>query len=145
MYNKDGYTSLRKTYAGKEGLQMQKTENILEEIVEPKISKKAQILADYLMEFAQGEQNAITAKRLKSMGFGTGVHIRAIVNSLRVNGYPICSSKNGYFFAQNKAEILQTINNLRSRMESIREAFFGLMDCYDSYDNEPEHHPEELM
>jgi hypothetical protein len=31
-------------------------------------------------------------------------------------------------------------------MKSIREAYFGLMDCYDSYDdNEPEHHPEELM
>jgi hypothetical protein len=125
---------------------MQKAENALPEDIEPKISKKAQILAEYLMEFADGEQNAITAKKLRAMGFGDGVHIRAIVNSLRVNGYPICSSKNGYFFAHNKAEILQTVNNLRSRMKSIREAYFGLMDCYDSYDdNEPEHHPEELM
>lgn len=125
---------------------MEKTENILEELVEPKISKKAQILAEYLMEFAEGEQNAITAKKLRTMGFGDGVHIRATVNSLRVNGYPICSSKNGYFFANSKQEILQTVNNLRSRMKSIREAYFGLMDCYDSYDdNEPEHHPEELM
>ncbi len=117
---------------------MQKTENILEEFAEPKISKKAQILVEYLEEFAKGEQNAITSKRLKSMGFGTGVQIRGFVNSLRVHGYPICSSNNGYFYAQSKDDIQQTINNLRSRMDSIREAYFGLMDANQKWIDAPE-------
>lgn len=83
---------------------------------------------EYLMINAYGEENAMTSKELNK--WGRGVMIRRMVNDLRSVGYPVCSGKSGYYIAKNRDEIKKTLNNLESRIASIREACVGLYSAY---------------
>ena len=40
--------------------------------------------------------------------------------------HPICSSNRGYYFASDKEEIIQTINQLTGRIKGISNAINGL-------------------
>lgn len=84
--------------------------------------------AEYLMLNAYGKDNALTAPELNN--WGRGVTIRSMVNALRSEGYPICSGRKGYYYAQDRDEIKQTLNNLESRISSMREACVGLYSAY---------------
>lgn len=55
-----------------------------------------------------------------------GAIIRKTINFLRSLGYPICSSRSGYYLSQDKEEIKKTIHNLESRQETIQRAVEGL-------------------
>lgn len=85
-------------------------------------------LAEYLQKFHMSRQNAIVSKRLRQ--FGSGVEIREIVHALRVEGVPICSGAEGYYYAKDSAEIFATVKQLKSRVTSIEDAHAGLLDTY---------------
>lgn len=57
----------------------------------------------------------------------SGVAIRRAVNKARCNGIPICSCDKGYFYSEDKNEIINTIQSLVNRTISVEKAVNGLL------------------
>lgn len=74
----------------------------------------------------KGEHNAVPSRELESAFQIRGPDLRNIINTLRGNGIPICSSAKGYFFASTKEELERTTRQLRSRIKKIAHAERGL-------------------
>jgi hypothetical protein len=85
-------------------------------------------LAEYLRTYHVGRQSAIVSRELRQ--FGSGVEIRELVHKLRVEGVPICSCSDGYYFASDSAEVFATVKSLQSRINNISKAHSGLLDTY---------------
>ena len=56
--------------------------------------------------------------------------VRREVNALRTAGFPIISTQNGYSIATDSYQIEECIRSLRSRVESIEEAIYGLYKSF---------------
>ena len=86
-------------------------------------------LAMYLSATAKGASKAIKSKDLSD--WGSGVEVRRAVHRLRVAGFPICSYKYGYYYADTLQELTATLYSLRSRYYAIRQAYKGLYAVYE--------------
>ncbi len=71
-----------------------------------------------------GKSNAIAGSKICS-GFNNntkfklqGVRLRKIINHLRNQGEPICSSSKGYFYPDNNKELQDTITSIAQRIDS---------------------------
>ena len=53
--------------------------------------------------------------------------LRAIINVLRKNGYPIISSSKGYKLTDDKEEVMKCIRTLQQRVKRINDACAGMM------------------
>jgi hypothetical protein len=80
----------------------------------------------YLYEFHRGEQKAITSKNLCNLFHLNDKSLRNMINELRIDGTPICSSSKGYFYASSRDEVIKTIKHLSHRVDGINNALFGL-------------------
>lgn len=89
-----------------------------------KLTETEKTFAEWLKEAHTGQQSAVTAKEMSH--WGKGVQIREMVHRLRVNGYPICSGEEGYYYAETRKDVERTLNSLRSRYNSILNAYNGL-------------------
>lgn len=56
----------------------------------------------------------------------SGAEVRAMVHQLRLEGVPICSSRNGYWMAHSKADVRQTINHFKSRIREMEDVVQAL-------------------
>ncbi len=83
-------------------------------------------IAEYLRAFCRGEQAAVTSRTLENLFHIRGPDLRHIINRLRGEGVPICSSASGYYYAETEDEIRQTVRQLRSRIKKIAHAERGL-------------------
>ena len=63
-----------------------------------------------------------------------GTEVRKIVNELRSNGVPICSLPIGYYYAETKSEIKDTLAHLESRIKKIEKAKEGMEETLKTYD-----------
>ena len=52
--------------------------------------------------------------------------VRACVNNARFRNIPICSDQDGYFYSENPADVENTLNHMRSRIQKQQEAVSGL-------------------
>lgn len=84
--------------------------------------------AEFLREFHTGRENAITSRNLRQ--WGSDVEIREMVHNLRVHGEPICSCRDGYYYAANSREVYETVQFLYNRVRSILRAYSGLEATY---------------
>jgi len=71
-----------------------------------------------------GKSNAISGSKICS-GFNNntkfklqGVRLRKIINHLRNQGEPICSSSKGYFYPATNKELLDTVVSISQRIDS---------------------------
>lgn len=80
-----------------------------------------------LKRYHAGAINAVSSKELEAAFFVSGKKIRDAVNELRQDGEPICSDRNGYFYAITEMEVNRSIRQLSSRIRSIAKAQRGLM------------------
>ena len=55
------------------------------------------------------------------------VNIRKKINEARSKGIPICSCDKGYYYSENKSEILATIQSLMNRTMAVERAVSGLL------------------
>lgn len=85
-----------------------------------------ELIAWYLYHFHSGERRVVSSRELESEFQVRGPDLRRIINSLRGNGIPICSSDKGYFYAETEEELDRTIQQLRSRIKKIAHAERGL-------------------
>ena len=70
--------------------------------------------------------NPVKSKRIEQVLGLRGVEVRGIVNYLRKRGHPIGSSSKGYWYAQSKIELEDTINHLKQRRTAIDCVIRGL-------------------
>lgn len=83
-------------------------------------------ILEYLRVHANGRHNAVKSYELRELfGCDAGA-LRGMVNNMRRSGEPICSSKTGYFYASNRAEVDETIEQLSHRISGIQGAINGL-------------------
>ena len=86
------------------------------------------VITEYLMKHATKDR-PICSKALAS-AFNMGdAGVRHLVNSARKSGDPICSNCKGYYVAQDKAELISTIESIRKRIQNMNEAVEGLEKC----------------
>ena len=57
----------------------------------------------------------------------TTVNVRRLINQARREGIPICSCSKGYYYSEDKTDILETIDSLMSRTISVEKAISGLL------------------
>ena len=80
----------------------------------------------YLEGSCRGRRHAVSSQRLEQKLNLSGNAIRKQVNTLRRDGEPIASSGNGYFYAENAAEVYATIRSLKKMRRGLDAAIEGL-------------------
>ena len=69
----------------------------------------------------------VSAKKLSAEFKVTDTVIRKRINEARCKGIPICSCNNGYYYSENKVDIIQTIQSLTHRTIAVENAVNGLL------------------
>lgn len=70
--------------------------------------------------------NPISGKDL-ACHFGiTGVKVREYINNARCDGIPICSTRWGYFYSEDRDQIEKTVLSMRGRISAQENAIAGL-------------------
>lgn len=80
-----------------------------------------------------GEHNAVVSKEIERRFRIKGSEVRALVNELRCQGVPICSSSKGYFYATSRDEVESTVNHLNSRIGKMVEARDGMKNILNQF------------
>ena len=74
---------------------------------------------------------AITGRDLaQACGFTSSSKVRQKVNALRIAGYPIVATQDGYSVATDSKQIEDCIRSLRSRVAAIEGAIAGLYKSF---------------
>ena len=71
--------------------------------------------------------NPVTNREISTSLKLTEACIRNKINKARCNGIPICSCDKGYYYSEDKSEILQTIQSLMHRTIAVENAVNGLL------------------
>lgn len=80
----------------------------------------------YLEGNCRGRRRAVSSSRLEQKLNLSGNEIRKQVNALRRECVPIASSGDGYFYAENAAEVYATIRSLKKMRRGLDAAIEGL-------------------
>ena len=97
--------------------------------------RKNQLLA-YLKGACSGRRYTVKGAELEQVLHLSGTDLRKLVNRLRQDGVPICSSREGYFYARNAGEIYTTIRSLKDMMYGLSQAVDGLEGALESFGEE---------
>ena len=68
---------------------------------------KKTAICQYLKKYHTGGERAVYSRELQRLFSIDGRGLRRKINSLRQDGYPICSDERGYYYADNQDEINQ--------------------------------------
>ena len=87
-------------------------------------------MADDILETLQNwhtcEATALPGKELATRFNTTRRGVRMVVTRLRQEGYPICSSDNGYWYGKDAEDIEKTARRLESQIHGMSLAIDGL-------------------
>jgi len=81
----------------------------------------------YIKEYHTGKEKAVSSAYLQSRFLISSRTVRKLVNQLRNEGNPICSDENGYYYAIDQKELLNSIHQMTSRIIEIAKAKNGLV------------------
>ncbi len=90
----------------------------------------------YIKEYHQGKEKAVSSAYLQSRFSISSRTVRKIVNQLRNDGNPICSDENGYYYATDKGEVLNSVYQMTSRIKEIAKAKNGLVKSLQNFPDE---------
>lgn len=93
-------------------------------------------VAGYLKKHHTGKKKAASSHELEAVFHLRGSELRRQINSLRCNGNPICSDKEGYYYAATKEELAATIMQLNSRISKMTKAKKGLIKAILDFDGD---------
>jgi len=83
----------------------------------------------HLKECHTGKGKAVSSFDLESTFQISGRFVRRVVHTLRCEGNPICSDENGYYYAANEQELMETICQLGSRISKVAVAKNSLVQA----------------
>lgn len=89
------------------------------------INKFQAEICEFLKALHRGENDAIHSRELEEWFNISGRELRYAINRLRSDGYPICSSDAGYFYANTQDEIERTIRRLNANVSAMSRARNG--------------------
>jgi biotin operon repressor len=89
---------------------------------------KTNALCEYLKKNHTGRKNGAQSKTLEVVLDIKNREVRKCVNTLRCNGFPVCSDEAGYYYAASQLEIDNTISRLNSLITKISNAKNGLLN-----------------
>ena len=81
----------------------------------------------YLRDRHTGAENHAPSAVIENLFGINGAALWQIINKLRCDGQPVCSDVNGYYYAKNRNEINNTIQQLLGRTKKISDAAQGLV------------------
>jgi biotin operon repressor len=73
------------------------------------------------------KENPVPNKKISSALETSETTIRKKINEARRKGIPICSCEEGYFYSEDKVEILKTVQSLMHRTIAVENAVKGLL------------------
>ena len=73
------------------------------------------------------KENPVSNKEISSQLKLSETLVRKKINEARCEGIPICSCDKGYFYSEDKTEILTTIQSLMHRTIAVEKAVNGLV------------------
>ena len=85
-------------------------------------SKKKQEIYETIFSSTQ----VITNDEICEATGSNPTYVRRVINELRSEGYPICSTKEGYYYSEKIEDITATIRFLTNRVSTQLEAIDGL-------------------
>ena len=74
-------------------------------------------------------EKPITNKEISRMLKITETCVRHKINQAICEGIPICSCQIGYFYSEDKEDILETVRSLNGRVISVEKAVSGLLNA----------------
>lgn len=89
--------------------------------------EKRTAICEYLRKYHTGEELAICSKELQQLFSLDGRALRRKINSLRQDGFPICSGQTGYYYAATQKEINKTVCRLKQLVTKVSNARTGLL------------------
>lgn len=87
----------------------------------------------YLCAYCIGRKHVTSSQTLEKMLNLSGNELRKQVNALRREGVPIASSSEGYFCAENAAEVYATIRSLQKMRRGLDAAIAGLEQALEKF------------
>ena len=90
-------------------------------------------LHDYLKRFCFGREHLICSRDLVRQKNLRESDLRKKVNRLRRKAVPIASSREGYFYASNAAELYSTIRQLKEMRAGLDAAICGLEQAMETF------------
>lgn len=90
----------------------------------------------HIKEYHQGKEKAVSSAYLQKKFSISSRTVRKIVNQLRNDGNPICSDENGYYYATDKDEVLNSVYQMNSRIKEIAKAKNGLVKSLGKFPDE---------
>ncbi|MGL5460776.1 MAG: hypothetical protein ACRDBY_14260 [Cetobacterium sp.] len=99
-----------------------------------KLEDTKELVLNYLRNNSK-KGNEITGRKLSFILNIKHSSIRLAVHKLRVEGYPICSNKSGYFYSLNLNDVKELIEKIENRAYKMLETSYGLKaylekECY---------------
>lgn len=73
------------------------------------------------------KKEPITNKEIGSALNMGEFEVRKKINEARCQGFPICSCNKGYYYSNDKSDILETIQSLMHRTIAVEKAVNGLL------------------
>ena len=95
-------------------------------------------LVAYLKGAFKGRKHTIKSAELERAMEMSGTDLRKLVNKLRRKSIPICSGRDGYFYAKTAGDIVRTILALRVMIKGLQAAVDGLVAALDKFEETPE-------
>ena len=87
----------------------------------------------YLCAYCCGRKHAASSQTLEKKLDVSSNELRKQVNALRREGVPIASSSDGYFCAENAAEVYATIRSLERMRRGLDAAITGLEQSLEKF------------
>ena len=85
-----------------------------------------ELVVNYIMTHGT-RKNPVSNKEISSQLHITEATVRHHINKARCSGIPICSCPSGYWYSEDKSDILETIDGLMHRTISVEKAISGLL------------------
>lgn len=83
-------------------------------------------IAEYLKEYHTNETEAIKNRELRELFNLTDRQVRRVVNELRCEGVTICSSSEGYWYSEDRADIQKTLHRMEAQIYNMKCSIAGL-------------------
>ena len=88
---------------------------------------KRVLIEVFLRDHHMGEERAVHSKDLEALFFISGRALRRCIKQLREEEIPICSSKNGYYYAKDQTEIRKCAGMLGSLSDGVNSSRMSLL------------------
>ena len=98
----------------------------MEEIKGTWISEQADEILEYLKTTHYEEIRAVKCGVICELFNLKKENLRAVVNHLRSEGHPVCSSDRGYWCSEKPEDMDKTLNHLEGRISGMMRAITGL-------------------